>query len=510
MDLTALPPSPTATPAPPADAAGKPPAPGSGDFAALLLRAGQDVAEPIMPAALAPAGLPPVVVPVVTPSLAPPAAPGLPDAAQSGTAAGTNPEKWEESGDAEDARVPDLAYMPPALIAGAMPLPVPPPVPAMTGPTASASLPGASAATAGVTAMASAGRPVIATGTMREAPPPAAPDGDHPGQLEAAERFSGGMPGAPQPEPGALSRPVPQSGPAPGPRLAAAQPAAAPFAGVAAQANPALPADSQPAQPPLLQPLQAASPDRAKPSPPRDRPMAVAAAIGQAAAQEQVPAAPDQPAPQPERIGLEPAAILATPHRVVEPARTQPAPPDPLQAVPSGLNPASTAFASADGTASVASAGTAPAAPPPPPAHQVAQVTIALALGQDRAPRLTVALEPESLGRVEIRIERGADGEAASVRVLAERPETLALLQRDARELDRTLAQAGVVVASGGMQFGLSSGQGGAPQEQRPQQQGGGQGHGQGATKGGGHASLAAAGPVQTTLNTLSLLDIAV
>ncbi len=66
-----------------------------------------------------------------------------------------------------------------------------------------------------------------------------------------------------------------------------------------------------------------------------------------------------------------------------------------------------------------------------------------------------MALEPEELGRVEIRIERGKDTEAVTVHVLAERPETLALLQRDARALDRALHAAGIDVAAGGTSFGL-------------------------------------------------------
>ena len=66
-----------------------------------------------------------------------------------------------------------------------------------------------------------------------------------------------------------------------------------------------------------------------------------------------------------------------------------------------------------------------------------------------------MALEPEQLGRVEIRIQRDAGGDTAAIQVLAERPETLALLQRDARELDRALGQAGVMVAEGGMRFDL-------------------------------------------------------
>jgi flagellar hook-length control protein FliK len=72
-----------------------------------------------------------------------------------------------------------------------------------------------------------------------------------------------------------------------------------------------------------------------------------------------------------------------------------------------------------------------------------------------------VALEPEELGRVEIRVERGgAEGEGSTVRVVAERPETLALLQRDARQLDRALQGAGIALAEGAMQFSLSGGEG--------------------------------------------------
>jgi flagellar hook-length control protein FliK len=131
----------------------------------------------------------------------------------------------------------------------------------------------------------------------------------------------------------------------------------------------------------------------------------------------------------------------------------------------------------------------------------VAQVTIALALGAGQAPRLTVALEPETLGRVEIRIERGTDGEAASVQVLAERPETLALLQRDSRDLDRALAQAGISVSSGGLQFGLATGGRDQPNQGRP---------GQGQGQGGGRGPRLPAEVTRPALAILSLLDIAV
>ncbi|MCO6418825.1 flagellar hook-length control protein FliK, partial [Siccirubricoccus sp. KC 17139] len=110
----------------------------------------------------------------------------------------------------------------------------------------------------------------------------------------------------------------------------------------------------------------------------------------------------------------------------------------------------------------------------PPPVRQVAPVAVALALAPGQSNRLVVALEPGSLGRVEISIERDAAGEVAAVKVRAERPETLALLQRDAREFDRSLTQAGVQVPDGGMSFSLSdsggraAGQGGGQEGGRP------------------------------------------
>lgn len=137
---------------------------------------------------------------------------------------------------------------------------------------------------------------------------------------------------------------------------------------------------------------------------------------------------------------------------------------------------------------------------PAPPVRQLAPVCIALTLGPGQAPRLIVALEPEELGRVEIRIERDAEGEAAAVQVTAARPETLALLQRDARELDRALQQAGIPLGEGALRFGLSG-----------QDQPGGQGGGGGRPRRGG--ALPDRGPdppVRQAASTLSLLDIAI
>jgi Meckel syndrome type 1 protein len=90
-------------------------------------------------------------------------------------------------------------------------------------------------------------------------------------------------------------------------------------------------------------------------------------------------------------------------------------------------------------------------------------VVVSLALGRgDEA--LTIALDPVELGRVEVSIGQGK--EAGQVRIVAERPETLALLQRDQRELDRALNQAGLGDMARSLSFSLASDQG------RQQQQG--------------------------------------
>lgn len=100
---------------------------------------------------------------------------------------------------------------------------------------------------------------------------------------------------------------------------------------------------------------------------------------------------------------------------------------------------------------------------PAPPARQLAPVIVSLALGRgDEA--LTIALDPGELGRVEVSIGQGK--EAGQLRIVAERPDTLALLQRDQRELDRALNQAGLGDMARSLSFSLASDQG------RQQQQG--------------------------------------
>jgi hypothetical protein len=68
----------------------------------------------------------------------------------------------------------------------------------------------------------------------------------------------------------------------------------------------------------------------------------------------------------------------------------------------------------------------------------VVPFAVSLALGSDDS--ISLPLDPVELGRVEVAISRGAE---AHVSLRAERPETLALLQRDRAELERALAGTG-------------------------------------------------------------------
>lgn len=109
----------------------------------------------------------------------------------------------------------------------------------------------------------------------------------------------------------------------------------------------------------------------------------------------------------------------------------------------------------ADAAPPASTQGGAAPPPSPPAARQVASVAVALAFAPGPSNGFSLSLEPAALGRVEVRVQR--DGDSHSVRVTAERPETLALLQRDRHELDRGLAEAGLRVDPAGISFSLDT-----------------------------------------------------
>lgn len=75
----------------------------------------------------------------------------------------------------------------------------------------------------------------------------------------------------------------------------------------------------------------------------------------------------------------------------------------------------------------------------------------AIADGQDT---ITIELKPKELGRVEVRLDISASGHGTIV-FAVEKPETLDMLQRDARQLQQMLRDAGVQTGAGDMQFNL-------------------------------------------------------
>jgi hypothetical protein len=113
-----------------------------------------------------------------------------------------------------------------------------------------------------------------------------------------------------------------------------------------------------------------------------------------------------------------------------------------------------------------------------PPAAQVAPAVVSVAArgGIGGAPsRLVVAIHPAELGQVEVAVEQVVDG-VPQVRILAERPETLIMLQRDRSAIEAALRQAGMAEgAASSLSFGLSeNAQGGGKRQETHRRSAGG------------------------------------
>jgi hypothetical protein len=70
--------------------------------------------------------------------------------------------------------------------------------------------------------------------------------------------------------------------------------------------------------------------------------------------------------------------------------------------------------------------------------------------------QFTVRLNPGDLGRVNVKLQFAENG-SVRAQVAVENPETLELLQRDARGFERTLEAAGHKVEQNGISFGLEN-----------------------------------------------------
>ena len=84
------------------------------------------------------------------------------------------------------------------------------------------------------------------------------------------------------------------------------------------------------------------------------------------------------------------------------------------------------------------------------------KISKAMAAGNDK---IRIQLSPAELGRVEVKMELTNDGRAMAV-VSADNRETLDLLRRDASDLQKALADAGIDLSSSDMEFNLSGQEG--------------------------------------------------
>ena len=88
------------------------------------------------------------------------------------------------------------------------------------------------------------------------------------------------------------------------------------------------------------------------------------------------------------------------------------------------------------------------------PAVQMVAVNIQKAASNGENKTLMLQLDPPELGRVQVKMEFGADKTLKAV-VMAEKPETFMMLQRDAQTLERALQEAGLDT-DGGLSFELA------------------------------------------------------
>ncbi len=262
------------------------------------------------------------------------------------------------------------------------------------------------------------------------------------------------------PQPGAA--PAPRNGSASG--KAAAPPPAGPAATDANATFPALPAQASPAPGGT-----AATSDTDHADPPMpDRPVGRIRpeAAAQHTAAEAAGTAQSTPAS---------AAVIA--------ATAEPAAGAAASATPAVAAAAQAGKAVPSVAAPAAAATTAPeaAAIRPTPAAQAMPALVSLG-GSRGTTHVTVRLDPQELGQVQIRVEQPNDG-PARVTLTAQRPQTLDLLVRDQAQLHHALDQAGVPAEGRSITFhlapstaspdaisaGIGAGTGGSGSDRTPQ-----------------------------------------
>jgi len=155
-----------------------------------------------------------------------------------------------------------------------------------------------------------------------------------------------------------------------------------------------------------------------------------------------------------------PVRPLSTPQlaQVSQPAQTA-ALPEPLRVLTTSLTPPASPVQSAAPTSLI-------------PATPAAIAVEIAARAKEGSNQFDIRLDPPELGRIDVRLDVGKGGEV-STRLTIDRPETLQLLQNDARGLERALQSAGLKTDDGSLQFSLrqqtADSSGGQPQAGNPQ-----------------------------------------
>jgi hypothetical protein len=91
---------------------------------------------------------------------------------------------------------------------------------------------------------------------------------------------------------------------------------------------------------------------------------------------------------------------------------------------------------------------------PQPPVHALDQIAVKINRAvSDQQDQISFQLRPGDLGRIDVKLEF-TDGRMRAA-IVVENPQTLDLLQRDARSLERALGDAGVKTDAGGLSFSL-------------------------------------------------------
>ncbi|MBI1360303.1 MAG: hypothetical protein GC155_08475 [Alphaproteobacteria bacterium] len=202
---------------------------------------------------------------------------------------------------------------------------------------------------------------------------------------------------------------------------------------------------------------------------------ASAAPAAQTGASHAHAAAPANPAANPAGANTATAALQSGQQSAPQDApRGDASASDPLA---SGLSSTAGAASASPASSSTASPATTPAAPAYASSAVLQVATRAIERFDGRAQRFDVRLDPAELGRVDVRIEVGADRKVHAV-LAAHDSAALSDLMRGSRALEKALSDAGIDLADNGIRFELSADGGAAGGQDRsngwtPQSDGG-------------------------------------